>query len=84
MTIEEAIADIRDNIKPVVGGISLDMAIKSLETLDKVKEEIEDKIDSLDDELKNGEVCLSYYYGKLAGLSEVLEIIDKHLAEVRE
>ena len=31
MSIEEAIADIRDNIKPVVGGISLDMAIKSLE-----------------------------------------------------
>lgn len=31
MTREEAIADIRDNIKPVVGGISLDMAIKALE-----------------------------------------------------
>lgn len=31
MTREEAIADIRDNIKPVVGGISLDMAIEALE-----------------------------------------------------
>lgn len=31
MTLEEAIADIRDNIKPVVGGKSLDMAIKALE-----------------------------------------------------
>ena len=31
MTNKEAIADIRDNIKPVVGGISLDMAIKALE-----------------------------------------------------
>ena len=30
MTREEAIADIRDNIKPVVGGISLDMAIEAL------------------------------------------------------
>lgn len=30
MTREEAIEDIRDNIKPVVGGISLDMAIKAL------------------------------------------------------
>lgn len=30
MTNEEAIADIVDNIKPVVGGISLDMAIKAL------------------------------------------------------
>lgn len=31
MTREEAIADIRDNIKPIVGGKSLDMAIKALE-----------------------------------------------------
>lgn len=31
MTREEAIADIRDNIKPVVGGKSLDMAIQALE-----------------------------------------------------
>lgn len=30
MTREEAIADIRDNIKPIVGGISLDMAIEAL------------------------------------------------------
>ena len=35
MTIEEAIADIRDNIKPVVGGISLDMAIEALEQQEK-------------------------------------------------
>lgn len=58
------------------------MALKSLEAWEKVKEEVEDKIGSLDDELKNGVVCLSYYYGKLAGLSERLEIIDKYLAEV--
>lgn len=31
MTIDEAIKDIKDNIKPVVGGISLDMAIGALE-----------------------------------------------------
>ena len=31
MTREEAITDIRDNIKPIVGGKSLDMAIKALE-----------------------------------------------------
>ena len=31
MTIDEAIKDIRDCVKPVVGGISLDMAIKALE-----------------------------------------------------
>jgi hypothetical protein len=31
MTREEAIADIRDNIKPIVGGKSLEMAIEALE-----------------------------------------------------
>ena len=31
MTIDEAIKDIKDNIKPVVGGKSLDMAIDALE-----------------------------------------------------
>ena len=31
MTIDEAIKDIKDNIKPVVGGISLDIAIEALE-----------------------------------------------------
>ena len=36
MTRKEAIIDIRDNIKPVVGGKSLDMAIKALEQESKV------------------------------------------------
>ena len=43
MTREEAIVDIRDNIKPVVGGKSLDMAIKALEQeniLEKIRSEI--------------------------------------------
>ena len=31
MTIEEAIKDIKENIKPVVGGKSLDIAIEALE-----------------------------------------------------
>lgn len=31
MNYEEAIRDIKENIKPVVGGISLDMAIEALE-----------------------------------------------------
>lgn len=31
MTIDEAIKDIKDNIKPVVGGKSLEMAIEALE-----------------------------------------------------
>ena len=30
MTIDEAIKDIKDNIKPIVGGKSLDMAIEAL------------------------------------------------------
>ncbi len=35
MTIDEAIKDIKDNIKPVVGGKSLDMAIDALEFLER-------------------------------------------------
>jgi hypothetical protein len=31
MKIDEAIKDIKENIKPVVGGVSLDMAIEALE-----------------------------------------------------
>ena len=31
MTTEEAIKDIKENIKPIVGGISLDMAVEALE-----------------------------------------------------
>lgn len=31
MTIEESIKDIKECIKPIVGGISLDIAIKALE-----------------------------------------------------
>ena len=31
MTIDKAIKDIKENIKPVVGGKSLDMAIEALE-----------------------------------------------------
>ena len=48
MTREEAITDIKDNIKPVVGGKSLDMAIKALEQepiLDKIRAEIEQAAD---------------------------------------
>jgi hypothetical protein len=37
MTREEAIADIKNNIKPVVGGKSLDMAIEALQTLEAVE-----------------------------------------------
>lgn len=38
MTREEAIVDIRDNIKPVVGGKSLDMAIEALEQKTKTEQ----------------------------------------------
>ena len=40
MTREEAIADIRDNIEPIVGGKSLEMAIKALEAQPSENEEI--------------------------------------------
>lgn len=70
MTREEAIADIRDNIKPVVGGISLDMAIKSLEAWDKVEADI---------------LGLDGYYDDAfwEGVYTVSKIIGKHLAEVK-
>ena len=38
MTIDEAIIDIKDNIKPVVGGISLDMAIETMRRYQKIEE----------------------------------------------
>ena len=49
MTREEAIADIRDNIKTVVGGISLDMAIEALEQEPCIQEKQAnaDKIDAV-------------------------------------
>lgn len=40
MTIEEAIADIRDNIKPVVGGKSLDMAIQALTSISELSKSL--------------------------------------------
>ena len=43
MTIDEAIKDIKDNIKPIVGGKSLDMAIEALKRQRQIpmtKEEI--------------------------------------------
>ena len=77
---EEAIVDIRDNIKPVVGGKSLDMAIKALEqepVLDQIRAEIEQEYNRLsvtraDETLELGE-CL--------GLKMSLKIIDKYKAE---
>ena len=80
MTREEAIVDIRDNIKPVVGGKSLDMAIKALEqepVLDQIRAEIEQEYNRLsvtraDETLELGE-CL--------GLKMSLKIIDKYKAE---
>ena len=38
MTIEEAIIDIKDNIKPVVGGISLDMTIDTMRKYQKIEQ----------------------------------------------
>ena len=44
MTIEEAIKDIRENIHPSVGGISLEIAIEALEKqIPKKPKEVEEK-----------------------------------------
>lgn len=60
MTREEAIADIRDNIKPVVGGKSLDMAIEALElvtsyegTINKLTKAISEQGNVLDEMFEN-------------------------------
>lgn len=49
MTREEAIADIKNNIKPVVGGKSLDMAIEAL-SVANLKEEFESAVGEKEDE----------------------------------
>lgn len=38
MTNEEAIKDIKENIKPFVGGKSLDMAIEALKAIERIKQ----------------------------------------------
>ena len=38
MTLDEAIIDIKDNIKPVVGGISLDMAIDTMRKYQQIEQ----------------------------------------------
>lgn len=71
MTVEEAIVDIRDYIKPVVGGISLDMAIRSLEAWKKCRQEIISFIDTLKAEHYDYNVAL-----------DILEIFNQHMQEV--
>lgn len=61
---EEAIVDIRDNIKPVVGGKSLDMAIQALEQEPKwipVSERLPEKDDLYLICFDDGEYELSYF-----------------------
>lgn len=44
MTVQEAIKDIKENIKPVVGGKSLDLAIEALEkqiSLERIVKKLE-------------------------------------------
>ena len=82
MTREEAIADIRDYIKPVVGGISLDMAIKSLEA-DRA---IEKTLYAIKEEMQFIKVAELQIYGANSWRfsNAIEEIIDKHLSEVSE
>lgn len=74
---EEAIVDIRDNIKPVVGGKSLDMAIEALlqePILDKIKAEIEQLP-------RYGAKFPNRYLTVHVDIYEVLSIIDKYRGE---
>ena len=57
MTIDEAIKDIKDNIKPVVGGKSLDMAIEALERQRWIP--VTERLPEIDKEVlvTDGELC---------------------------
>lgn len=43
MTIDEAIKDIKENIQPFVGGLSLEMAIQALEENEEYKAKVIDE-----------------------------------------
>ena len=79
MTREEAIVDIRDNIKPIVGGKSLDMAIEALEQepiFDKIRAEIEQLT------ITEGGEDYTRKMAELYSLKiKVLQIIDKYRGE---
>ena len=66
MTVEEAISDLEQYAKQWLGGEAIDMAIRSLEAWEKVKEEI----------------TQVYFTKPITVRNEVLAIIDKHLKEV--
>lgn len=90
MTIEEAIdynknlrmyMEISDKNQPCKflkeNHIALDMAIKSLEAWKKVKEEIKNQLELMNEVYSNN---INY----LIGMEEAQKIIDKHLSEVSE
>lgn len=87
MTRKEAIADIRDNIKPVVGGISLDMAIKSLEAWEIIKDNLSQQIHHNLDAKENFEIGSTSRIEcntTASVLAGVIYLIDRHLSEVSE
>lgn len=89
MTREEAIADIRDNIKPVVGGKSLDMALKALEqepVLDKIRTEIEQIMAESGKAIRpfDGMKVVTYTKGFQDGIGSAIDVIDKYKAEGSE
>lgn len=68
MSIEEAISDLEQYAKQWLGGEAIDMAIRSLKALGKVKEEI----------------TQMYFTKPITVRNEVLDIINKHLKEVEK
>jgi len=81
MTIDEAIKDIKDNIKPVVGGKSLDMAIDALEQAKPNCSEIPNNSDTISrqeaiDELNDE------YHGTISDESMKIYQIIKWLNEL--
>ena len=71
---EKAIIDIRDNIKPVVGGKSLDMAIEALE-----QEPCEDAISRKAVQDYIAKYLSQYLYNDVR---EAVEVIDEYIGEL--
>ena len=62
-------------------GEAIEMAIKSLEAWELVKQEIEQKA-SLAKRLRSVDLSDDWYSGECFAYKEAMEIIDKHLSEV--
>ena len=84
MTAQEAIKDIKENIKPVVGGKSLDLAIEALEkqiSLERILERLQDDLELSGKEKsrtkKENPLQFDKVVGYSNGIATAIEIIKE-------